>query len=313
MKILLVGMPSTYDYLVPLFEREGATVKVITGMENGNTLCLQFARPKDTEYVLAEIESFNPDFVVNAITRLILPESDDYVYLGNTELSARLETQKRETRAKAGELGWLLPEVLEDCTLLTVSEHPQTRYVKPSDNTTHMPTIKLPGGTDVSNMFAGARDYPCFVERGVDYAVEAFCYFIIANGEYSIVRTIGVDGYGNDKLWERGGDDWRPSIVWVDLTTEQHEAFTAKCENWLSYAATLGGNYEGSIGGAISSDLSVYWFEQNSRPDTYDIGTIPATAALWLDSLTHSPSTGRNQLSAVETVALCGFGGPASD
>ena len=309
MKILLIAMPSTYDYLVPLLESEGSTVKVVTGKEGGNTLCLQFARPEDIEYVLAEIESFKPDFVVNAITRLILPESDDYVYLGNTEASARLETQKRETRAKAGELGWLLPEVLEDCTLLTVSEHAQTCYVKPSDNTTHMPTVKIPEGTYVSGMFTGAKDYPCFVERGVDYAVEAFCYFTIADGQYAIARTVGVLGYGNDKLFERSGDDWRPDIIWVDLTAEQHEAFTTKCESWLSYAATLGGNYEGSIGGAISKDLEVFWFEQNSRPDTYDIGALPAGASQWLDALTTDPTASVNQLTADETVAHCGFGG----
>jgi hypothetical protein len=326
MKILLIALPTTLDYLVPLLTDEGHTVQLITGNEEvtltdneGNdyqvAACGYLPRGTSAEinYVTGIIGTFEPDVVVNAITNLFLPSSSDYTYLGNTEASAQLETHKWAARTKAGTLGWLLPTLAQsDITLSQVVPNSATTYIKPTDNSTPgtLGTVKIPANSDMDTEVLPelGPDYNCFVELGVDYAVEAWCFFTMRDGEYSIIRTLGCTGYGNEKLLSNLGNSWRTGITLVDLTSDQSTAFLAKCEAWLDYAKTLGGSYEGTIGGAITDTNEVYWFEQNSRPGTENIGMLPGTATNWLNGLTTDSSLSINQISAGTIRSEKGFG-----
>jgi hypothetical protein len=306
MKILLVGMPTTFDYLVTPLTEAGHTVRLIDGTGQDFSLLTNATLAKD--YILEQITAFVPDMVVNAITPVVLPVSSDYTYVGNTAASAKLETHKWETRTKAGELGWSLPTVLEECNMNAVSNYDKTVYVKPKGDCQLRQIFKVPASTNNElhnlEMTADAG----YVEDSVDYEVEAWCFFTISNGSYSIIRTLGCTGYGDDKLVDSTGDWRQGDITLVDLTDAQRAAFITKCEAWLDYAVTLGGNYEGTLGGAITDDNTVYWFEQNSRPGTYNIGMLPGTVQDWIDGLTTDSTKSVNQITAATIRSEKGFG-----
>lgn len=328
MKILLIAMPTTLEYIVPLLEEDGHVVKLITGkstddnssvdpfgdwtqeIKDKNTyLRLHFAEKIHKDYITAHRLAFQPDTIVNAVTPIILSTSSEYTYLGNSEASAKLETHKWDARTKAGELGWSLPTILEECDMDAVSDWDQTVYVKPKGDTPIRQIYKVPASTNnAEHNWSMPSNTPAYVEASVDYEVEAWCNFTVSNGSYSIIRTLGCTGFGDDKLLESSGNWKEGNIKLVDLTDSQKAAFIAKCEAWLDYVVTLGGNYEGCLGGAITSDNTVYWFEQNSRPGTYNIGMLPGTIQDWLDGLTTDSTKSINQISAETIRSERGFG-----
>lgn len=121
-------------------------------------------------------------------------------------------------------------------------------------------------------------------------------------------RSLAATGYGDDKLLS-GNSDWRlGSVKTYDLTEEQNEAWLEKCNAWLTYAATLGGRYEGLIGGAISDTNEVFWFEHGGRPETFNHGTVPGTIQEWIDSLTIDTTKAIHPLTAQDIKELNGYG-----
>ena len=98
MKILITALEQTYNFTVPLLEADGHEVRLLTNCEG---IPLISGTPECKAYVLQQITEFEPDTVINAVPSIVLPESSEYTYLGNTEASSRLETHKWETRQKA--------------------------------------------------------------------------------------------------------------------------------------------------------------------------------------------------------------------
>ena len=291
MKILIFALENTYEAMVPLLEEEGHEVRLFSKC---NKIPLLLGTSEGKAYVSQQITEFAPDLVINAVPSIVLPTSSDYTYLGNTTASARLETHKWETREKAAELGWSLPTVLEECDMTAMSTYDRTVYLKPKGLNPWNQAWKIAPGTTYNAEFPSGT--PAYVEESVDYEVEAFCFFTVSNGSYSITRMIGCSGYGHDKTM-LSGSDWRVGkgdLTHFELTEAQQAAWLPKCTAWLDYIVTLGGNYEGSIEGLINSSSEVYWMEQNSRPSTYNNGSIPGTIQDWLDSLTTDPSKSVN-------------------
>lgn len=291
MKILIAALDQTYNFIVPLLEADGHEVRLLTHCEG---IPLMFGTPEAKAHVSQQITEFEPDLVINAVPSIVLPTSSDYTYLGNNWISAKLETHKWETRKKAAELGWKLPVVLEECDMDTMSTYDRTVYLKPKGLNPWNQAWRIPPNTAYNSDFPSG--FPAFVEDSVDYAVEAFCFFTISNGSYSVTRMLGCSGYGHDKTMT-SDSDWKVGkgdLTHFELTDAQAAAWLPKCTAWLDYIVTLGGTYEGSIGGLIDSDNEVYWMEQNSRPFTYNNGSIPGSIQDWIDSLTTDPNKSVN-------------------
>jgi hypothetical protein len=222
---------------------------------------------------------------------LLLPKSDSYTYFGNTEESSRLEMNKWETRQTVKSLGFdfLFPEVVAECNLDEMTYFPYTTYLKSKGNDTFCQAWKVTPDTDLNYHNRVLQHHnrikcPAYVERAVDFEVEGCCQFRIANGSYNLTSVQGI--YGNPSGYKQlvGTSDWRDDTYMGDLTPDQHKVVTEKCGEWLEYAATLGGNYEGNIGTGITSDLDVYWFEHNSRQSMYS--QFVGDADSWIDSFT---------------------------
>ena len=286
MKILLIALDQTYDFIVPLLENEGHEVRLLTRCERIPLI----HSPKTQTYILEQIQKFDPDLVINAIASIFLPSSSNYTYIGNTWASARLETHKWETRQKAEKLGWKLPTVLTECDMNAMPTYEFLTYLKPKGLTTHSSSFQVPADINYNGNFPANTQ--AYVEEEIDYAVGAICFFTISNGSYHITRTMANsvgEGDGNHKNMD-GGPDWTESYTIYDLPTELETAFLAKCRTWLDYAVTLGGSYEGIIEAGITSSNEFYWFEQNSRPGNMSEAFKSGTVQDWLEGLTTDPT-----------------------
>ncbi len=297
MKILLLALPTTLDHLVPMFESEGHEVKLLTHAMH-EELSISLYRPESLYYIRKEVEDFQPDFVVNSIVSLYLNIktflADNTVVLQNTPESAALEHNRYNARTLAREhgdfeLAPLLIEQTGDLLALPINES-QEQFVKPRDFFDEC--VIVPPNTEFS------LQHDSYVEADVDPDVEAWCFFTMCGDKYSIIRTIGSTGAKHSKTL--GSDTSFPEgVALIDLTDEQETLFLEKCNAWLNYVKTLGGHYEGCIGGLIKGD-KVFWCEQNSRPGINNIGMIPSTAVNWLEGLRTDPTLSVNPITATE-------------
>lgn len=296
MRILLIALETTYNYLVPLLENEGHTVKLMT--QSSDEVFLYTGTQQERLFVLDQISKFNPDLVVNALTMLILHPSDNYTYIGNTEESAFLETEKWDTRNQAQGLGWVLPPVLEECNMNAMSTQNRDVYLKAKNRNVFNQGLKVPANSTLNTTMPSIAAY---VEDLVNFEWQMMTQFTISQGSYSIRKIVGCtagSSAGGDKLIESNGN-WKDYYTLFDLTEEQDALVRPKCEAWLAYAVTRGGNYEGFLEAGITADNTVYWLEQNSRPATNTLGFVSGTAQDWIEGLTIDPS--RTPASLYET------------
>jgi hypothetical protein len=295
MKILLLALPTTLDHLVPMFESEGHDVRLLTtGPEN-----MSLYVSECYNYIIEQISEFEPDHIVNAVVNLHFELGIDtypwiFNVLQNTPESAALEHNRYNARTLAREHGGfelapLLIEQTGDLLSLPINES-QEQFVKPRNFLDEC--IVVPPNTEFS------LQYDSYVEADVDPDVEAWCFFTMCGDKYSIIRTIASTGAKENKTLG-SGTSFPEGVTLIDLTDEQETLFLEKCNAWLNYAKTLGGHYEGCIGGLIKDDR-VFWCEQNSRPGINNIGMIPSTAENWLEGLKSDPTLSVNPLTATE-------------
>ncbi len=301
MKIILIARKTTLDYLVPLFTDEGHTPVLLDSYTH-----------LDKDAIQTKINDEEPDYVVNALPGLLLDESSEYKLLQNTQASMDLELKKHETKQKAVLKGWKHIVELDDHNTGFLVEKPYPQYLKPKDGVNE--TLKVDANTNPVEIYPFlAADTAYYIEEELVYDVEAWCFFTVSNGQYSIIRHIGGTGCGDSKLVNNPGtmqqitNDWREGITLHDLTDDQKTVFIDHCTKWLDYVVTLGGNYEGCIGGYIKGN-DVYWSEQNSRPGMQNIGMLPGTAMNWLNGLETDPSLSVNQISAATIRSEKGWG-----
>lgn len=283
MKIVIISISNTYESLVPVLEEAGHTINLLTDKTapvyiDENTSFTQ-------NYIQGVIDEFEPDLVVNGMPTLTLSDSTNYTYFANTEESANLEINKWNARTKAGELGWLLPPVIEECKYNEVTTKDKTTFVKPKN--AWQRSFKILRDENPLETVYFRRQDDCYVEQQIEYEVAGICHFTISNGEYKIWKVSGSNTTGEQKRL-KGNVDWRLKCEEVPLTELQKHEFTKLCKKWLDYALTLGGTYHGELMGGITAyNQGIYWFEQNSRLSTF--GRYTGTADAWIKSLTETP------------------------
>ena len=281
MRIFLISLPDTYESLKTSLEAISHVVYLYTDTTAYSGV--DWAKAD----VLEKIEDFGPDIVVNNMPALFLPSSSDYTYIGNSTESANLELKKWETRNKARDTGFLLPTVLEECTMNTVStSHTDTVFLKPKGITKWPQAWRIASGESIDTHNSSfPADIPAYVEADLQHDIEAGCIFTMRDGSFQIVKTQGYTSRGEEKSIFRHVD-WKDNGV-CNLTAEQDAAVRFVCTNWLNYAALHGGTYEGEVCVALKG-TEVYWLEQNSRRGTF--ATFTGSAQDWLDSLTSDVS-----------------------
>ena len=295
MKILLLALPTTLDHLVPMFESEGHDVRLLTNGPGNMSLYVS----ECYNYIIQQISEFEPDYIVNAVVNLYFEVGIDTWpwinnVLQNTPESAGLEHNRYSTRTLAREHGdfELAPLIMEQTgNLLSLPiNKTQEQFVKPRNVLDEC--MVVPPNTEFT------LQHDSYVEADVDPDIEAWCFFTMCGDKYSIIRTIASTGAKESKTLG-SGKSFPKGVTLTDLTDEQETLFLEKCNAWLNYVKTLGGHYEGCIGGLIKDD-KVFWCEQNSRPGINNIGMIPSTAVNWLEGLRTDPTLSVNPITAAE-------------
>lgn len=267
---------------------------MLINQHTGVGINLYYGGHRAISWAEEKIRGFKPDIVVNNLPALMLNPSNDYVYFGNTRESANLELCKWKTRQKAWECGFELPEVVLECNLHEMEKFSYTTFLKSKGHDTWIQAWKVTPDTDVkaqNKIIYELSDniaFPAYVERGMDFEAQAYCNFRICGDEYSItgIHSLcgNVDDYKVFRINEYSDIDWTKGCWSDNLSAEHYNVFREKCESWLDYAVTLGGNYEGTIGSGITENLEVFWFEQNSRLSTNE--EFIGDADSWLKSFT---------------------------
>jgi len=251
MRILLIALETTYNYLVPLLENEGHTVKLMT--QSSDEVFLYTGTQQERLFVLDQISKFNPDLVVNALTMLILHPSDNYTYIGNTEESAFLETEKWDTRNQAQGLGWVLPPVLEECNMNAMSTQNRDVYLKAKNRNVFNQGLKVPANSTLNTTMPSIAAY---VEDLVNFEWQIMAQFTISQGSYSIRKIVGCtagSSAGGDKLIESNGN-WKDYYTLFDLTEEQDAAIDLAVDRILE-AQKEGKNLEDCVEEIINEGL----------------------------------------------------------
>jgi len=278
---MIFSTRDTYEALVTKLKLLGHDVELVT---NSDLSSLFYGHVDAQEYAQKRIEAFQPTHVLNNIPFLKITTSATYI--GNSDASARLETHKWETRQKAAELGFLLPEVLEECTMDGISKtYAEDVYLKPKAWDCHHKTWKIPANTshEIHNSYLQGDGNPAYIEREVPHDVEVICMFTISNNTYKIQYMTGYIGGGNEKIFGADETNWKPGTRYETLSPDLLNSWETQCTRWLDYIATLGGCYQGAIGAGVTSD-GFYWYEQNSRRGTGV--TFIGDADEWWKSLT---------------------------
>ena len=279
LRILFLSLSNTYETLIEQLHMEEHIVEQFT-QRDGVYSRYQIAAATD------KINRFYPNYIINNVPSIFLPALEtNSIVIGNTEASANLELKKWETRQKAEELGFVLPEVLEECTLNTVStSYTDTIFVKPKGVDLYHQAWKIPAGTNIkeNHNIQFPSDIPAYVEADVQHDIQVDCCFTIHNGSYTINQIIAHNSQGNEKILLGGSETWKQEIEQVTLTEEQESIVTPLFNNWLNYAATLGGSYQGCVTTGLKG-TNLYWYEQNSRKGTHT--SFTGKGQDWLNSL----------------------------
>jgi hypothetical protein len=286
MRLQIFSSWRIYDNIATFVENSGHQVDLVTQYSFGR---LFYGQEDAHEFARQRIQQFQPTHVINNIPHLNLA-SPDYVYIGNTEASARIETHKWDTRQKAQELGFLLPEVLEECPMNGMTQtYLEDVYLKPKYWDEQHRSWKILANTDhtLHNTKMEDNSAEGFIERDVQHDFEAICQFTICNNSYKIQHMIAYYGGGNEKI--HGADDtqWKEGTRYEEIPPSLLSSWESQCTRWLDYVCTLGGNYQGGMGAGVT-DTGFHWYEQNCRKGTP--GVFTGDFFEWWKSLTVSPS-----------------------
>ena len=220
-------------------------------------------------------------------------------FLGPTKAAAELETNKFGTRASAAVLGLnVIPLVAEGRTdALDLTVHTERPCVlKPKD--TFNPTQVIGQDDDeemseICDMMQESEHYDYYIEQFLpNMKLEADVEFIVADGKWAITyvgtmkgeaerRTMNVDdAYG----------PWMSGVTLEPLPANIEEKVKAFAKTFLDWAATLGGNYIGTLDLGVDDNDEVYWIECNVRATAFNCLPCLTSGDDFMTALTSDPS-----------------------
>ena len=255
-------------------------------------------KPATIDYIEKFIDHYNIDIlqVANPGAGYLHTHFKDKIkYIGPSEESSRLETDKLFAKEFANSLGIKTPKVLKKgkygdcdyCTNLTFptiekSAHtwnPAVNIFNEEDAQKIREQVET-GNWPRDNMMIANPDGPnswdknalkneeYFIEEYIDDMIETNVFFVIVNGEYRITHTQQIIGENLNKTIDERV--WYIGSYIKPLKPEVDKIVRKNAGKFLKKAAKLGGNYEGSFCGAFTSTGDWYFLEMNVRPDIFN-------------------------------------------
>ena len=203
--------------------------------------------------------------------------ADKLKYIGPTEKSSELETNKLYGKMVAKALGLKVPSIIKqgkysDPDYATYSEFPYVE--KPSYIWNPATVFYNQEDNGLAQYQRDVLDYPrhvdmdYYIEEYIDDMIETNVFFTIANGEYSITHTQQIIGENLNKTVKQ--NVWYFNSYIKPLEPEVDKIVRQQAGIYLEEIAKMGGRWEGSFCGAYTSKGEWYFLETNVRPDIFN-------------------------------------------
>jgi len=218
---------------------------------------------------------------------------DKIKYIGPSEESTRLESDKLFAKEIANSVGIKTPAILKKgkygdddyCTNLTFPAiekcahhwNPAVNLFNEKDAEKVIAMVKQGSWPrdnsgvariDDEYQHSALKEIEYFIEEYIDDMIETNVFFVIANGEYKITHTQQIIGENLNKTVDERV--WYIGSYIKPLKPEVDKIVRKNAEKFLEKAAKMGGNYEGSFCGAYTSTGDWYFLEMNVRPDIFN-------------------------------------------
>ena len=207
-------------------------------------------------------------------------------YIGPSHDASQLEVSKIYAKNFVKQSGVKVPEILEisNSTEFDSTLWPKPLIVKPSH--TWNPAIIVNQGQDdiLTNRINQQHPYELFVEEYIHDKIETNVFFTMVNSEFTITHTQRISGEDRNK--NVIAREWYFDTYIEALTPEADAIVRHNAELLLTEVAKLGGCYEGSLCGFLTSRGEWYFGEINVRPDVHNSLPVLMSGDDWLTGIT---------------------------
>lgn len=209
-------------------------------------------------------------------------------YIGPSQSASELEVSKIHAKEFVASTGVRVPDILERClsTEFDSTLWPKPLIVKPSK--TWNPAIIVNQGQDdiLRKRISEQRCYELFVEEYIHDKIETNVFFTIVNYDFTITHTQRISGEDRNK--NVIAREWYFDTFIEALTPEADAIVRFYAERLLTEVAKLGGCYEGSLCGFLTTKGEWYFGEINVRPDIHNSLPVLMSGNDWLEGITHN-------------------------
>ena len=271
--------------IIPLTEEENRKVSNLgeyspEGSDDINVLISPTKKINTLSFIEGLIDKYNIDILQVCIPNLSFLHTyfkDKVKYIGPTEESGRLETDKLFAKNIAKELGIKVPDIIKQGRYLD-EDYCEGLTFPCIEKTSHLwnPAIVINSEDDIKILkelnqqeeFPRCINANYYIEEYLHDMIETNVFFVIANGEYSITHTQEIIGEGLNKTVI-------PQVWYFDtyikpLSPSIDKIVRKESEKYLEHIAKMGGSWEGSFCGAYTSKGEWYFLELNVRPDIFN-------------------------------------------
>lgn len=212
--------------------------------------------------------------------------SQTLTYIGPTPEASELEVSKTYAKDFVSASGVRVPEILEisDSTEFDSTLWPKPLIVKPT--ITWSPAVIVNNGQDqlLNDHFDRSNPYELFVEEYIHDKIETNVFYTISQGKYTITHTQRICGEDRNKnVMPR---EWYFDTFIEALSPEADTIVRKNADMLLTEVAKLGGSYEGSLCGFLTSGGDWYFGELNVRPDVHNSLPTLMSGDDWLRGMT---------------------------
>lgn len=301
MNVICFDLPNcNFNNLISLHQA-GHTVYIIT---QGDTSCLASQgitvlsdlggadniKPDNLHEIRQLVENLEIDVMIVTLPTLGFLHtefSSTLTYIGPSEEASRLETNRLFTKQIVYNSKVKTPEILHRCL---GSEFDSTLWPKPliikPVSEWQSAVIVLDGQDDLlSDYFSKTLEHEIYVEEFISDKIETNVFFVIVNGGFVITHTQHITGEDRNKTIGQGRE-WYYDTHIQPLTPDADQIVRRQAKLLLAEVAKLGGCYEGSLCGFLTSKSDWYLCEINVRPDIQNSVPTVLDGDNWLTAMT---------------------------
>lgn len=218
--------------------------------------------------------------------------ADKVKYIGPSEESSRLETDKAYAKFLAHDMGFNVPRIIRSGKYSDDNYCQDLQFPcieKPSYIWNPACIMNSQKDADRAIELFKNREYPkykdmhYYIEEYLHDILETNVFFVVSNGKFAITHTQQIIGENLNKTVD--GNVWYLGSYIKPLSKEHDELVRKEAVKFLKQIAKPGEYWEGSFCGAITPDNKWYFLELNVRPDIFNSTPTFMTGGEYLDGM----------------------------